>query len=675
MLSKYSKIIIKKVSSNLKNLFDLYIYKLLLITTLISLFLFLNTPPISFFFRDPDQGAQLAKAMEILNGIHPFINIKGNIYGPLVFYMSALGQFFSGNKLIGEVIIILLGYFIAYFSIFYLIEKISKRFYVSFILLMIALTLLPRFYKYYIALGPALFLLAVYYYIHDDNDSKSVLFLSLSIGLNILFRFDFGIYSFVVFILTLIIVNRGKRTGELILQFSKTVLIVSGVILPWVIFVIVKSGSFSKFFELFSIIKGIGRGLSLPIPVFNLTESLLSQYNNFSLLFWLFRLLPFFVLIILYLLRKEIEDKEKFFIFITSVYCMLIFMQVLHRTSMSHLFQAIPISFILLGWMSSILITNMQGKTKVLKIPIFMILIFFVIGWGVFIDNNKIIKRYNIKLKKGGSDYKFFTYSKSELRKRFNKNKNIQVVNLINEFTEQNEPVLFIPIESQLYYFSERLFQTSMGVLGPGRLKNKQDEIDFFNEISESGTKIIIDRPFFTYDRIKERNPRYYYPALMNLIYSHYRIVGRSGDTIILCNDDRFEKRLMESKYKFRLVDANANKSTLSDVEISIDSINTFPVDKSMLKISHDSFIFSKGTLKIDLNKFSKNYLFFGLMNNSEVYISKFRFVKKLSKNSYKIDLFSSLNSANTGSYELVIAYGNDKNLAIKNTNIFVSVL
>ena len=95
--------------------------KYIFVSFLILFFIFLNLPKITSFFADADQGAQLAKGMQILNGMHPFADIKGNIYGPLVFYLSAVGQMISGGRLIGEVLIVVAGYYLAYLLLFYLI--------------------------------------------------------------------------------------------------------------------------------------------------------------------------------------------------------------------------------------------------------------------------------------------------------------------------------------------------------------------------------------------------------------------------------------------------------------------------------------------------------------------------------------------------------------------------
>ncbi len=553
-------------------------------------------------------------------------------------------------------------------------ERITKNFYLSIGFLTVALALLPRFYKYYIVLGPVLLMLAIYNYIHNGRSKYGLIFISLATGLNILFRFDFGVYSFLTCVLAIIIVGREIELIELFKKILKFTFIVIAMVLPWAIFVVFKTGSFKNFIDLLSILKGIGVGLSLPVPGFNLSESFLSGYNNFSLLFWMFRLLPILALALLFFFRNEIEKKEKNFIFVTSIFCILVFIQALHRTSISHLLQVIPVFFILLAWIFRSVISYRKSYQKLLKVMLSFYFIVFIIGWTGFIDKNRIVGKYNRNLKHGISDYKDFFSPIKKLRGKFTRNKNIRIANLVNEYTEIGEPVFFTPIEPQLYYFSERLFKVPIGVLGPGRLRDEKEQLKFFEDLIDSGTKVIVDRPFFRYDKIKERNPRFYYPLLMKLIYSNFRICGRIEDSIVLCNDNRFADKLTGSRYRFTLCSLRRNKKTIYDITFKINSINTFLKENYISNVSRESFLFVNGKLIFDLKKYKKDFLFFGLAGDSDIYISKFKLKKKLVRKLFLIDLFSSMKSVKPGLYELAILYIYEGNIAVKNVNIYFNI-
>ncbi|MEN8154324.1 MAG: hypothetical protein ABFR75_09905 [Acidobacteriota bacterium] len=637
------------------------IYKYLFVAAYILFFLYLNTPFTNFFFRDPDQGAQLAKAMEILNGIHPFIDIKGNIYGPLVFYMSALGQLLSGTRLIGEVILILSGYLVSYLLLFYLTEKISDKFYLSFILLTVSLTLLPRFYKYYIVLGPILFLFTIYKYFTQNKNERWIFFLGAGIGVNLLFRFDIGFYTLLTGVLALFIKNKKTDLRAIMRALKKLFMAVSGVVIPWIIFILIKGGSFQKFSELFSIVKGIGTRISLPLPVFDLSQQFYSDYNNFSLLFWLFRLLPFIVLLFLFLFRKEINKNERGIIFLFSVFAILIFVQALHRTDISHLLQVIPVSFILTGWFMSFFYLKRIKGGKEAKILISLFLILMFSGWIIFLYNKNFLQIYKKNLRVGLKNYGYFTKTIPELRREFRGNRFIKVADFVNRWTDKREPVFFFPIESQQYYFSERIFNTSLGILGPGRLNTVRLQELFFKELVESGTKVLVDRPFFSYDNIKNRNPRYYYPELMRLIYSEYRITAKIGDSLVLCNDDRFDRNFSKKVFKFRKHNAGNEILYGTDIKVSMDFINTFPAEEFDLKIFRGSILYIKGYLKGKSGRYKKENLYLGLKNEKEKYISRFWTGKSNKNNMAVFILISSLKNVNKGKYELFfLAKNND---------------
>ena len=126
-------------------------------------FLLINTPPAWYYLLDPDQGYQLAVADQILRGFHPFVDVLGSNYGPLVFYLSAFGQLVSDGRLIGEIALVISGYAAGYFLLFGITLQSTKSRWLSFSLLAFALLLMPRFYKYYVVLGPAVYATALFF--------------------------------------------------------------------------------------------------------------------------------------------------------------------------------------------------------------------------------------------------------------------------------------------------------------------------------------------------------------------------------------------------------------------------------------------------------------------------------------------------------------------------------
>ena len=271
-------------SDSYKKFINLSLLKYVLTGLTIIFLLYLYTPSLFFFFRDSNQGGQLSKAQEILKGFHPFVDIMGNIYGPLVFYFSALGQLLSGNRLIGEILIVFIGYVSSYVLLYYLMEKITKSFVISYLLLIVSLTFLPKFYKYYIVFGPILVIFSIYYFLFKRVDYKGVAFLGFSTGISILFRFDFGVYAFIVGLMAVYLAlrNRGKNILINHLTCFISAAFITG--LPFLFFLILNNRFPGAIIETFQVVVGMAHGLDLPAPIFDVQQSLFSVYNNTSLL-------------------------------------------------------------------------------------------------------------------------------------------------------------------------------------------------------------------------------------------------------------------------------------------------------------------------------------------------------------------------------------------------------
>ncbi len=640
----------------------LNIFKYLVISISILMFIILNTPFITFFFRNPDQGAQLAKGMGILNGIHPFINIKGNIYGPLVFYMSALGQLLSNNRLIGEVIIIVFAYFLSYLLLYYLMEKVSKSFIISFTLLIISLSFFTRFYVYYIVLTPILVLFFIYYLIFKRSDFKGIFLLGLFCGITALFRFDVGVYAFVISFVTITIFF--KENGIKVLKrnvlFFLSTLFLS--ISPFLFFLIVNNKFPISLIETIEIIIGMAHSLSLPDPVFDLHQSFFSIYNNISFIFWFFRIFPFLVLIVLYVLWKKIEDKERLFVLVGSIFSILIFIQALHRTDKDHILEVIVLQFVLLAWIFGLFRNEIVKGNLSIKIPIILIASLLLFTWASFIVSYNIIRNMRRSFKNEFANYKTFFYTNEFMRKKFKNNKHIGIIDLVNKNTKKNESVFFMPLSPQYYYFSQRVFKTSLGVLGPGRLTTREKQKKFFRELINSKTNVIIDFPDFKYDKNIKRSTRYYYPHLMKLIYSNYKIIKKLGDRILLCRDGRFDKFLINGSHSFNKMLFENTIFKSKNILVNLYKTNTIPTELTKrITTIKNGILFCN--INIQNENCKKRKYFLGLRKGRKLYFTNLRsrnYVK--AKDFFEYEVFSSTSSVPVGSYKLIVFYSSGEN-------------
>ena len=122
----------------------------------------LLTPSYNEFLGQPDPGVPTQQGQQILFGLHPYIDVDSSVYGPAVFYVSALNQWVFEDRLTGEVLMIFLSYATAYALLFATFRMAGGSSWALMAFAVVAVASFPRFHKYYILLGPAIFIGALF---------------------------------------------------------------------------------------------------------------------------------------------------------------------------------------------------------------------------------------------------------------------------------------------------------------------------------------------------------------------------------------------------------------------------------------------------------------------------------------------------------------------------------
>lgn len=395
---------------------------------------------------------------------------------------------------------------------------------------------MPRFYKYYIVLGPVIFLSMLWLYLNESS-SKNRLLLGASVIVTGFFRYDFGFYACLVVLLS-VFIFRDKNKRERIREFILISFPIAVSILAWFSLIAVKHNLVDFFKDILRTVVSISSGMSKPIPLFNFRQVFYSEYNLFSFLFWTFLLIPFLSMLYLSLIKDHIHIKERKFIFSASVFYALIYIQALHRTDIHHFLQVIPISFLLLGWMIKKI--GEFGKKGFPKLSVISLILFLLIGIAAVnlfhYEYFQLLKSKCISVSEN-----FHTYFmdrktiRAYLLEETYKNKRnwaLDVVCFVNNNSNSNDYVLFIPYQPQLYYFSERTFSTPFGWFFPGFFFDLNDQIKFIEKLDK--TKIIVDLPKFGFDGKSTRNAHNFMPFVMEYIYNNYKIILRTGPAVIL---------------------------------------------------------------------------------------------------------------------------------------------
>lgn len=516
--------------------FNRYNAILILIGMFILFYLLAKVPNPEYFLSDPDGGHQLAGAMQILSGEHPFIDFRSS-YGPLTFYASAFGQILSGNRIIGEIILIVAGYLTAYLLLFILFYKVSRKLSISVIYLCLALMLMPRFYKYYIVLGPILTLFSVWKYI-DNRSTKSFVLMSFAIVITGLYRFDFGIYTALCGITTIILINMRQNIRKILKPMYMLLLVTVGLASPWLLWALYKGGLANYLVDTLSGILNQSEGLSLPFPYYTFDESVISNTNITFGLFVFYNTIPVTSLGVLFALRDKLNQNIKYKIITTIILAQLTLMQAMHRSDIGHLLQSIPISFVLLAWLFRVTTQSYLKVTRKNRKRLAACIVFFivVVGANVVLSKNlhmlpeKNVKNVFINLKsligKNDEITEFVRGSNPE-------NEYVRVIDYIKNNTYQDDNILAIPFFPSFYYFAGRKFGGAQMLLAPGYFSLENDQKKMVNRLMRDNVSLIVEIPDFSYDGLENRKIYKFASIVSEYIDTNYKQVSRIGRFVI----------------------------------------------------------------------------------------------------------------------------------------------
>ena len=415
------------------------------------------------FIQDQDWSHQLAGANQILKGKHPFITFLDS-YGPLTFYSSALAQYIYGTQVIGEIFLIILGYSVAYTIIFWLMWSLCRDKSLSLIFVMILIILIPKLYKYYIVLGPALSLLFIWLYL-DVPSYKRLWLVGLAVVLTGLFRPDFGAYLTLSAAAAILLRSTQTFTFK---QKLVDLLYLAGIIIavasPWLIFV--TAGGGLRDYLYFSTIGGAvaGSGMSLPL-LFSPDFLSLESFHYMATI--AFNLIPGLTLIVM-LRRKHMMDSDvvsKLSVLIVASQLTLI--QGWHRTGWDHLLQSVPTTFILLAYLFKHIQLSLRDNARFISL----------IGLGIGAGLLSIMLIYRlpdldrISVARTSNDLKAYRLQRDQFTKlmieRYPKSPLMRAMNYIRTCTNPNDKIIAWPYLIDFYYFTDRPLGGRLKGLGP----------------------------------------------------------------------------------------------------------------------------------------------------------------------------------------------------------------
>ncbi len=444
-----------------------------------------KAPYIGRYFTSLDLGYQLALSRQIAQGYFPFVDHVFH-YGPFAALASAIGIKVS-NSLLSEAVICSLGYSTS----FVLMSKVARdkiSVLAGYLVPLVALLLLARYYKWYYWLFQALALFCAHKYLLSERRHRWVLLAGLATGVGGLFRFDIGVLLAVFFTVLVfannIVTDRAYRKA--LREFSVFAGTASVPFAAWLLVLVLKGGPENVYIYIDTMLFGSSGYLkywSLPFPkliTFEDPFSRASIRNSIHALALL--LVPLTYVISLaagawygYMrprqdgvhkgmhegIPKSIMDAR--FMAFTAILGIGVFPQALHRVSIFHLLQVIPPFLftlpILALWLKRKMPETPRAKWSAYALVVIcaMFVLFFhrFSGGSPFLHNGM----GNIKA--------LYTMEMDE-----SKVPGAGILRAIRENTSPSDRILAVPTIPSVYYFSDRKMSGYVHYYGIGFFDN-----------------------------------------------------------------------------------------------------------------------------------------------------------------------------------------------------------
>lgn len=479
-----------------------------LIAAVALAWLLIKMPTPEFFLAGADGGHQLLGAMQILEtGEHPYLDFVAT-YGPLTFYASAVAQWLSGMRPLGEIVLLTAGFLSGYLLLFSLLRR-EMGAAAAVPMVFLALLLLPQFYKYYCVVVPMLVLAAAAVY-ERRRDGPAAAGLGVVVGVAFLYRHDFGFFAGGA--LVTLMAAPGRRR-----HLAAAGAGIGGAMAPWLLFLLVRGGLVRYGRMLYDATFSMSRGLALPHPLLHWGNPWLSC--AFALWFavplaalWVWRQ------------RRSRGEEAGLFVPAACVLAALSFIQSSHRADYYHLCEGLPAACFCLGWLCAGL--TPAGGRRLFASTMVLVLMAVVMAQAAphrFLPG-PVLWRVGRKLRYFRADRTTF------IRRLLAEEPGFPpavVVREVRAATRPGERVGIYPFFMKYNYFADRPFAAGMMLLAPGYYDAPAYQRLAVARLEEQRPRFLLWNELFTYDGRPQRNPVRVYPLFRQAVRDDYAPVGR----------------------------------------------------------------------------------------------------------------------------------------------------
>jgi hypothetical protein len=502
------------------------------------LWLLLLLPDVRGFVHDADWGHQLAGANQILLlGEQPFIDWH-SVYGPLVFYASALAQVFTGGRAIGEILLVVAGFATGYLILFTLVVRLTGTRWMGFVCVVMALLMVPRLYKYYLILGPVAVLAMTWAYL-EERTTKRLVLLGASAGWLFLFRPDFGAYAGVV---ALFAVGRGDRPFRRIGILAASSL---GAVAPWLFWATTHHALVGYVRDTFLGSRSLATGMAVPMPAISFGSSFPTPGTTTSLLIGLFTIAPGGAFLLLRFLGSGISAVRREQVLSSCVLAQLDLIQAYHRSDYPHLLQAIPVAFVPLFFMVSIAIETIRrpgsrfARNLALASTAPLALTLGLCLWSATGLRGALwLPRPRSSLPSLLNDLRVYSGPRQgvvdEVLRENPSDDESQAIAYLRNHTRVGERLLALPLLTSVYYLAERPFGGGQMLLAPGWFTSTDDQTRMVRLLREQDVDWLADVPDFMLDGDEKKRGRVFASVVYAYIDSQFTTAARFGPISVM---------------------------------------------------------------------------------------------------------------------------------------------
>ncbi len=442
----------------------------------------------------------------------------------------------------------MLGYLLAYVCFFAAVRRMTDRRWVVYASLVVAVLLAPSMYKYYIAMGPLLVLVACYRYIERPGALRLAL-LAASVAIAGLFRPDYGVYTAVTACAAIYLAQPAGRRWR---AMSLWALLVIACAMPWLAFVTARGGLAEYLYSSTwgSFVAAESLRLPLPRPDWDRLASLSNARFASLAYFWV---LPAVCSAVVWRARGPRPSCDWRMVTVTVILAQLTLVQSIHRSDHRHLIEAIPASLVLVVWFTELATLWVLGASRHARLAGAAGIA--ATGMAVLAVSAAALKLRDVEVASPMNVPGWlieYSGSRSALVNRVwhrnPENWQAETIEYIRRCTAPDERVLALPLLTSYYHLSERRFAGGHMYISPGFFNRDADQRRVIEMLKSQQVPLIVDLPDLEIDGRSERRVERMAPIVAEHFRKEYVTAGRIGKVRVRIHRDRLPEGTTDTR-------------------------------------------------------------------------------------------------------------------------------